>query len=74
MGWVYILGEIIVSNEELLNELKSRFPGIDQADEEMDGADTVDSLVQWFAELGGVFSQPSDDEPEEESDMERDRR
>lgn len=53
-----------MTNEELLNELKSRFPGIDQADEEMDGADTVDSLVQWFAELGGEFVE-SEEEDEE---------
>lgn len=40
-----------MTNEELLTELKSRFPGIDDPDEEMDGGDTVDALVAWYTQL-----------------------
>jgi molybdopterin converting factor small subunit len=68
-----------MTNQELLAELESRFPGINDPDEEMDGGDTVDALVQWFAELGGTFLEStddieSDDDLEEETEMERGRR
>jgi hypothetical protein len=75
-----------MTNEELLNELKSRFPGIDQADGEMNGGDTVNALCQWYDHLkaewrkqfmGGctrVKYWPIDAPTDEETEMERGRR
>ncbi len=42
-----------MTNKKLLAELITRFPGIDEEDTAMEGADTVDYLCQWFSELGG---------------------
>ncbi len=42
-----------MTNQELLAELITRFPGIDEEDTALNGADTVDYLCQWFSELGG---------------------
>ena len=40
-----------MTNQELLQELLYRFPGITDNEEEINGSDAVDALCQWVEEL-----------------------
>ena len=48
----------MIDNKDLKELLESKFPWLTDPDEPADGADTVDTVMEMYAEAGGKLSDP----------------